>query len=264
MPIKIIASDNVTQNDKILFLGYDMTETKIIKTLISDGYEVWHCDDYISRADDFDLIICFGYRHILKGEILNNTACPIINLHISYLPYNRGSHPNFWAFFDGTPSGVTIHMIDKDIDTGDIICQKQVQFDLDEKTFTQTHHRLMKEAELLFMENRKMILSKSYTTTPQRGMSSYHKKVDLPKEFSGWDSIIIDEITRLDALLEETASEKNDIINEIENVRSGNNVNWMDLLRLAFSENPSKAKEIVRRINNDDNKISDLFKRLGE
>jgi hypothetical protein len=38
----------------------------------------------------------------------------------------------------------------------------------------------------------------------------------------------------------------------------------MDLLRLAFTSAPKEAGEIVRRINTDDNKISDLLKQLGE
>ncbi len=56
---------------------------------------------------------------------------------------------------------------------------------------------------------------------------------------------------------------KQAIIDAIEQVRSTNNVNWMDLLRLAFKVAPKEAQEIVRRINNDDGKISDLLKRLG-
>ncbi|MAH43730.1 hypothetical protein CL614_08500 [archaeon] len=54
------------------------------------------------------------------------------------------------------------------------------------------------------------------------------------------------------------------IIDAIEQVRVRNNVNWMDLLRLAFTSAPQKAREIVRSINTDDTKISELLKQLGE
>ena len=67
----------------------------------------------------------FGYRKIIHNKILKKLHKPIVNLHISYLPYNRGSHPAFWAFLDRTPSGVTIHELDKGIDTGKIIFQKK-------------------------------------------------------------------------------------------------------------------------------------------
>ena len=53
------------------------------------------------------------------------------------------------------------------------------------------------------------------------------------------------------------------IINKIEKIRSKNNVNWMDILRLAFKHSPNEAKKLMKKINNQDGKISNLLKRLG-
>ena len=53
------------------------------------------------------------------------------------------------------------------------------------------------------------------------------------------------------------------IINQIEKIRSKNNVNWMNILRLAFKLDPQEAKKI-RKINYDDKKISELLSKLGE
>ena len=63
-------------------------------------------------------------------KLLKNSKNNIINLHISYLPYNRGAHPNFWSFVENTPSGVSIHQVDSGIDTGKIVIQKQINFNL--------------------------------------------------------------------------------------------------------------------------------------
>ena len=52
------------------------------------------------------------------------------------------------------------------------------------------------------------------------------------------------------------------IINQIQQVISKNNVNWMDLLRLAFDSAPKKASKVVRQININDKKISNLLKKL--
>ena len=52
------------------------------------------------------------------------------------------------------------------------------------------------------------------------------------------------------------------IINEIEKVRKKNNVNWMDVLRLAFKHAPGDAKELMKKIYQEDNKVSDLVKKL--
>ena len=51
-------------------------------------------------------------------------------------------------------------------------------------------------------------------------------------------------------------------IDQIEKIRGKNNVNWMDILRLAFKHAPVDASRIMRRINTDDKKISNLLKNL--
>lgn len=143
---KLSAPENAAA--QILFLGYDRDHTRLIDALIDAGCEVHYTKEKITEhdctADNFDLVISFNYRHIIKKAVLDTIECPIINLHVSYLPYNKGAHPYFWSFFDNTPSGVTIHLIDAGIDTGSI-----------------------------------------------------HYLKDLPDDFSGWDSLIADEIERL-------------------------------------------------------------------
>lgn len=54
------------------------------------------------------------------------------------------------------------------------------------------------------------------------------------------------------------------IIDEIELVRTQNNVNWMDVLRLAFTHAPDEAKELMKKIDTEDNRISELVKQLSE
>ena len=54
------------------------------------------------------------------------------------------------------------------------------------------------------------------------------------------------------------------IIDEIEKVRSKNNINWMNILRLAFNHAPDETREILSKINKDDGKISQLLRKLSE
>jgi Na+/serine symporter len=55
-----------------------------------------------------------------------------------------------------------------------------------------------------------------------------------------------------------------EIIDEIEKIRSKNNINWMNVLRLAFKHAPDEARKLVSEINIDDQKISKLLKQLSE
>lgn len=52
------------------------------------------------------------------------------------------------------------------------------------------------------------------------------------------------------------------LINKIQNIRSKNNTNWMDLLRLAFKHDPKTSSKIMANIYIDDQKISKLVKKL--
>ncbi len=55
-----------------------------------------------------------------------------------------------------------------------------------------------------------------------------------------------------------------EIIDEIEKIRSKNNINWMNILRLAFKNSPEEARSIISKINIDDQRISSLLKKLSE
>ena len=52
------------------------------------------------------------------------------------------------------------------------------------------------------------------------------------------------------------------IIDQIEKVRTKNNVNWMDVLRIAFKNDPEAAKKCLRKINLQDQQISRLARKL--
>lgn len=188
---------------RILFLGYNSNETPLIKKLTNLGHEVIHHSENLTKISPLpriDNIISYGFRHIISANQLEYINIPIINLHISYLPWNRGAHPNFWAFYDSTPIGVSIHLIDDGIDTGPILFQKMVAFDKHETTFKLTYQKLKLEVEKLFMENLETILSRKFIAMPQPKNGTIHYIKDLPPHFLGWDTDIKSEILRLKKL----------------------------------------------------------------
>ncbi|HEY0901924.1 MAG TPA: formyltransferase family protein, partial [Micavibrio sp.] len=181
---------------KILFLGYDRDQTSLISFLEEEGCVVHHVFDKIESGAEYDLVISFGYRHILRRSFLAGLKRPALNLHMSLLPYNRGAHPNFWAWYDGTPHGVSIHHIDEGLDTGDIVAQHSVVFADNRITFKESYDVLFKELEELFKEFWPSILNYSYVVTKQQGVGSLHRKSDLPS-FSGWDNPVYSVIKQL-------------------------------------------------------------------
>ena len=75
-----------------------------------------------------DLFIAAGYSIILKEGLLSIPVRLAVNFHASLLPDYRGKHPVFWALRNGeTWSGLTVHVMDAGIDTGDIIYQVKIR-----------------------------------------------------------------------------------------------------------------------------------------
>ena len=52
------------------------------------------------------------------------------------------------------------------------------------------------------------------------------------------------------------------LINKIQKIRSKNNVNWMNLLKLSFKHDPKSAAKIMSNVLTDDKKISILVNKL--
>lgn len=136
-----------------------------------------------------DWVVSYGYRHILKADVVTACRNRIVNLHISLLPWNRGADPNFWSFMDATPKGVTIHRIDEGIDSGPILVQRSVRFTGGE-TLATSFARLCSEIETLFDEVWRDIRIGRCTPRSQHGAGSYHRARDKDPYFEslpmGW------------------------------------------------------------------------------
>jgi len=143
-----------------------------------------------SLRPEIGVSVFFGY--ILKPSCINAFPEGVINLHPSYLPYNRGAFPNVWSIVDQTPAGVTIHYIDEGVDTGDIVAQERVEV-LPQDTGQTLYHRLELACRDLFAktwpaisEGRTKRLSQSkqdgtfHRTADVRGID----EIDLDREYT--------------------------------------------------------------------------------
>ena len=174
---------------KILFLynheSNGLRATELMNWLKKIGEEVIPCKDrfdfkYLCEIKP-DIIISYGCRYILQKNIINFPPLGSINLHISYLPFNRGADPNIWSFLENTPKGVTIHYIDENIDSGDIILQKEVFFNDNDETLETTYAKLQTTIISLFQENWHKIKTGQIKPRKQSGAGSIHHTKDQTK-----------------------------------------------------------------------------------
>jgi methionyl-tRNA formyltransferase len=154
----------------------------IVSFLKGQGEICFSCEKKISissrEVNETDFIISFGYRYILDQEVIKKFHKKIINLHISYLPWNRGSDPNIWSILEDTPKGVSIHFIDEGIDTGYLLAQKRVDLYPDD-TLRSSYDRLKQEIEKLLIEEWPRICSGVNQGWRQPGKGTYHQRSDL-------------------------------------------------------------------------------------
>jgi folate-dependent phosphoribosylglycinamide formyltransferase PurN len=125
--------------------------------------------DVIRWMKDFgiDLVLVCGFQYILTGEMLE--AFPqVINIHTSFLPNYRGPEPVIWGLLDGCREfGLTIHIMDAGIDSGDIICQASI----DKPPFplaSAVEHKLVHVLPSLLHDTLQQIEKDSLSSTPQK------------------------------------------------------------------------------------------------
>jgi methionyl-tRNA formyltransferase len=133
--------------------------------------------DWVSaRKPEWLVSISFGY--ILKPAVLAVPTKGAINLHPALLPYNRGAYPNVWSIVDRTPAGVTLHVIDPGVDTGDIIAQRTIPVEPTD-TGSTLYARLEEASIALFQEAWPALLAGSFQRRPQQPDGTFHRVSDV-------------------------------------------------------------------------------------
>lgn len=114
-----------------------------------------------------DLIITCAYGQILPLEMLQIPRLGCINVHASLLPKLRGGAPIHHAIMDGfSKTGVTIMYMDKGMDTGDIISQREIPISNDDTAET-LHDKLSVLGRDLLLETLPSILNGTNSRTTQ-------------------------------------------------------------------------------------------------
>ncbi|QEH70806.1 pseudaminic acid synthase [Cellulosilyticum sp. WCF-2] len=188
------------EEESIVFLTNNENTTMLYEWLCNREEYVIHFKEKISleiiKAIKPKFIISFNYKHIIDEDIIEYMGNRIINLHISYLPYNRGWAPNYFSFIEDTPKGVTIHRVDKGLDTGEILCQKEMFFDEGKETFSTSYNKLIDEICELFKENWNDIKCNKIEGIPQPKKGTYHTKKQLQEIYDkspfSWHEIVAD------------------------------------------------------------------------
>jgi phosphoribosylglycinamide formyltransferase-1 len=113
------------------------------------------------KKENIELIVLAGYMRILGPRLVAAYQNKILNIHPSLLPAFKGATGIKDAFDYGVKvTGVTVHLVDKELDHGPIILQAAVRIAEDdtpqslEKKIHHLEHRLYPEAIALYLAGR--------------------------------------------------------------------------------------------------------------
>lgn len=141
--IIVIVNKNDTGNDswQRSLLKVAKEKSIVVKTL-KEVYET-----------KIDLFLSLEFDQIVNPEKLKTEK--IYNIHFSELPKYKGMYTSVWPIlYADSQSGITLHKIDRGIDTGDIIAQRT--FELSGKDRSQDCYRK-------YIDSSKLLLSEWFT-----------------------------------------------------------------------------------------------------
>lgn len=140
---RLLKKGAAAQEQKLL-QKYNLDDREIDKELLSKVSSVNHASTIeLLKSINPDIVVVNGTR-IISKKVLESVSAPFINTHAGITPMYRGVHGGYWALANGDKAncGVTIHFVDKGIDTGGIISQHMIEPETADNFTTYPLHQL--------------------------------------------------------------------------------------------------------------------------
>lgn len=106
--------------------------------------------DFINKAKEVDYLISIAANQIFSKDLIDAPKKLCLNIHAGLLPKNRGYNPSFWALFKSEKiTGVTLHKIELEIDSGPILVQERINIHEEDTWFSLQKRVVSKTSEIL-------------------------------------------------------------------------------------------------------------------
>jgi methionyl-tRNA formyltransferase len=140
----------------------------------------------LENRPDYIIVVAFG--QILSEALLKVPKQFCINLHSSLLPKYRGASPINRAILNGdTRSGVTSMIMDKGMDTGDILLVDETPIDQNDDAQS-LHDKLSEQGGELILETLSRLQKNDLLPTPQNSeLASYAPKLKKEESLIDWE-----------------------------------------------------------------------------
>jgi len=181
-----------TRPDKVRCRGTRPSETPVKKKSLALGLPVYDTpmksDESYRVLTEFcpDLYLVVAYGQMLPERVLAIPRIAPLNVHFSLLPKYRGATPVQTAILNGdTVTGTTLIVMDKGLDTGDIVAQAEISIAPDETTASLFGRLITCSIELL-EEHWEALCTGSFERRPQTGEASYTRIITKEDLLIDW------------------------------------------------------------------------------
>jgi len=119
-----------------------------------------------------DFVLLCGTR-IVSPQVLEQVPAVFLNIHAGITPLYRGVHGAYWALSKGQPEacGVTVHLVDKGIDSGGILAQAIIRPTAEDSFVTYPLLQLGVGLQLLSGVLKRMVACERWTLPAPQGES---------------------------------------------------------------------------------------------
>lgn len=129
-----------------------------------------------------DYLVSMSYDQIFGSFLVDKFKNKIINCHAGNLPFYRGRNVLNWVLINGEKFfGITVHYIDKSIDTGDIIVQKKYPIN-SKDNYKTLLNKCFKECPILLNKALKKINNNTISPVKQSSIdkkgSYFRRRID--------------------------------------------------------------------------------------
>lgn len=165
-PVKVFAIQN-----KIDFITPEKLNDEVLAEIISK---------------DLDINLVASYGKIIPERFLNSAKAGTLNIHPSLLPLYRGPSPIETAILDDQrETGVSLMLLDQEMDHGPILAQEKITFGDEQKDWPNKDEIYFKLANIgakLFIDNAENFVNKKTEAVEQNhSLATYTKKFEKPE-----------------------------------------------------------------------------------
>ncbi|HGS5246834.1 TPA: dTDP-4-amino-4,6-dideoxyglucose formyltransferase [Vibrio cholerae] len=149
------------------------------------------CDELLEY---FDLGFSVHCKQIFPERLVNSIRC--INIHPGLNPHNRGWFPQVFSIINKKPIGATIHIMDQQVDHGDILLQSEVVIN-EWDTSKAVYERVLDAEYSLLEENLTRVIDGTIKPKEMSCEGNYNsiadyakiKEIDMDKEVTMREAI---------------------------------------------------------------------------